>query len=183
MRLDLPAKKTVLRSIRISQEQAEILEQEAQKKGLSFNALISTMIAKYVEWDRFADRFGIVTMTHEGHKNMMDLMDEEAVVTLARKSGTRIPMEMTLFWFKKLNLQTFFSFIALHSKYSRAYHYELESEGRNHTITFHHDFGPNYTAFLRHYYDQAIRNIIGVAPKIVVRQTSLIMSFQEPVPG
>lgn len=179
----MPAKKTVLRSIRISQEHAELLEHDAHKNGLSFNALISTMIARYVEWDRYADRFGVIVMTHEGHKNMLDLMDDEKIVTLATQSGTRIPMEMTLFWFKKLNLQTFFSFIALHSKYSRAYDYELESEGRNYTITFHHEFGPKYTTFLRHYFDQAIRNIVGVAPKIELRQTSLIMSFQEPVSG
>ena len=178
----MAGKKTVLRSIRMSQENADLMEQEARRKGLSFNALISTLIAKYVEWDRYADRFGFIMMTHEGHKNMLDSMDDERLVEHATRMGTRIPMEMTLFWFKKLNLQTFFSFIALHSKYTRAYHYEIESEGRTHIITFHHDLGPKYTTFLRHYFDQAIRNIVGVAPKVEVRQTSLIMSFREPVP-
>jgi hypothetical protein len=177
------AKKTVLRSIRISQESADLLEQDAQKKGLSFNALISTLIAKYVEWDRYAERFGFIMMTHEGHKNMLDLIDDEKVVEHATRMGARIPMEMTLFWFKRLNLQSFFSFIALHSKYSKAYHYEIENEGRSHTLTFHHDLGPKYTIFLRHYFDQAIRNIVGVAPKVDVRQTTLTISFQEPAPG
>jgi hypothetical protein len=176
------SKKTVLRSIRFSQENAEILEQDAKMKGLSVNALLSMMITKYVEWDRYAERFGYVSMTREGHREMMNQIDDEKLVTFAKQSGAKIPIEMTLFWFKKLNLQTFFSFIAVHSKYSRGYQYEIQSEGRNHTITFHHDLGPKYTIFLQHYYDQAIRNIVGVAPKIQARHSSLTLSFQEPTP-
>jgi hypothetical protein len=181
-RFEVGGKKTVLRSIRISQENSELLEKDAEKKGLSVNALISTLISKYAEWDRYAERFGYSTITHEGLKDLLESIDDESLAAHARRTGTRIPMEITLFWFKKLNLQTFFSFIALQSKYSGAYDYELQSEGRGHTITFHHELGPKYTIWLQNYFDQAIRNIVGVAPKIELRQTSLIVSFVEPVP-
>jgi hypothetical protein len=150
---------------------------------MSVNALMSMMITKYVEWDRYSDRFGFISMTHEGHKELLSQIDDEKLTAFAKQVGAKIPMEVTLFWFKKLNLQTFFSFIELQSKYVRAYHYEIQSEGRGHTITFHHDMGPKYTLFLRHYFDQAIRNIVGVAPKVEARHSSLTMSFQEPVPA
>src|SRR6185437_10138279 len=144
------------------------------------NALISAMISKYARWDRFAERFGYVSITHEGFREMLDLIDDETLSAHAMRVGARMPTEITLFWFKKLNLQTFFSFIELYSKYNGSYQYELETKGRDHTITFHHILGPKYTIFLRHYFEQAIKNIIGVTPKIEVRQTSLIMRFQGP---
>jgi hypothetical protein len=46
--------------------------------------------------------------------------------------------EGLMFWFGKLNLETFSSFLQVHSKYGGIYHYELVSNGHTHTITLHH---------------------------------------------
>ncbi|MCL4518701.1 MAG: hypothetical protein M1587_05835, partial [Thaumarchaeota archaeon] len=57
---------------------------------------------------------------------------------------------------------------------------EAVSEGRTHTITFHHELGPRYNVVLANYFDEAIRNIVGVAPKIETGNNSFILSFTEP---
>ena len=175
-------KKTLLRSIRLSVEHDKLLEDDAKKKGLSVNSLITTLITKYAEWDRFTERFGYVSLGRQGFKNLFDLLSDEALVVHGREVGGKNAPEITRFWFGKLNLETFFSFLTVHSKYSGLYHYEISSHGRTHFITFHHELGPRYNVVLMHYFDQAIRKIVGVAPKLENGNTSFVLSFQEPRP-
>jgi hypothetical protein len=177
-----PSKKTVIRTIRLSAEHDSILEEDARKKGLSVNSLLTTLITKYAEWDRFAERFGYVSVGRQGFRRMFDLLTDEALVAHGRDVGGKNAPEITRFWFGKLNLETFFSFLAVHSKYSGIYHYELVTNGRSHTITFHHELGPRYSIVLANYFDQAIKNIVGVVPKIGIGDNSCTVSFDEPHP-
>jgi hypothetical protein len=120
---------------------------------LSVNSLLTTLITKYAEWDRFAERFGFVSVGRQGFKQLFDLLSDEVLVTHGREVGGKNAPEITRFWFGKLNLETFFSFLAVHSKYSGIYHYELVSNGRTHTITFNHELGPRYNIALVYYFD------------------------------
>ncbi len=176
------SKKTVIRSIRLSAEHDKLLEEEARRKGLSVNSLLVTMITKYVEWDRFAEKFGIVSLGRQGFRSSFEFLSDEALVAHGKDVGARSAPEITRFWFGKLNLETFLSFIALQSKYSGIYHYEVAARGRSYSITFHHELGPRYNVVLVNYFDQAIRNIVGVAPRIERGENTFVVSFEEPRP-
>ncbi len=65
-------KKTVLRSIRIPEELEEIIAKDAEAKGLSVNALVASILTKYSQWDRYADKFGLVTITRVGLRSMIE---------------------------------------------------------------------------------------------------------------
>jgi hypothetical protein len=173
-------KKTVLRSIRLSGDHDEVLDEEAKRKGVSVNFLLTSIITKYVEWDRFAERFGFVYVTRQGFRSLFDLLSDETLVVHGKEVGSKNAPDITRFWFGKLNLETFFSFLALFSKYGAAFHYERQSSGRTHTVTFHHELGPRYNVVLVNYIDQAIRNIVGVAPRFETGNNSFIAIFEEP---
>ena len=175
-------KKTLIRSIRLSSEHDRVLEEEAKRKGLSVNSLLTTIITRYVEWDRFAERFGVVSVSRQGFKSMFDIFSDEMLLAHGRDVGARSATEITRFWFGKLNLETFLSFIALQSRYAGIYHYELSIKGRTYTVTFHHELGPRYNVVLANYFDQAIRNIVGVSPKIEKGINTIVVSFEEPRP-
>lgn len=49
-------KKTVLRTIRIDKNLDDALDKDAKEHGVSENALISSILAKYIEWDRYAEK-------------------------------------------------------------------------------------------------------------------------------
>lgn len=175
-------KKTVLRSIRISEQQERMLEEEAKKKGVSVNSLLAVLITKYLEWDRFAERFGYVSVARQGYRNLVESLSDEAIIRHSKEVGAHSATDITRFWFGKLNVETFFSFLELYSKYSGLFHYERTSRGRTHTITFHHELGPRVNVALVTYVDQVVRNIVGVAPKIESGNNSFNVSFEEPMP-
>ena len=176
----MAAGKTVLRSIRLTVEQDKLLEEEAKKKNISVNSLLSKLIKKYAEWDRYAEKFGFVSIGRQGFRQLMDSLSEEALVAHGRNVGKMMAPDITRFWFGKLDLESFLSFIESQSKYSGIYQFEAASQGRTHTITFHHELGSNYNIVLSNYFDEAIRNIVGVAPKIEMGNNSFVISFTEP---
>ena len=55
------AKQTVMRSVRISRELDDVLRRDAESRGISFSSLVSEIFTKYSEWDRLANKFGVVT--------------------------------------------------------------------------------------------------------------------------
>ena len=173
-------KKTVLRTFRLTAEHDKLLEDEAANHGLSVNALFTSMITKYAEWDRYLERYGFVTLGRQGYKRLIEMLSDEQAVAHGKDVGDVNAPEITRFWFGKLNLQTFLSLITLYSKYSGIYDYQHASSGRAHTITFHHELGPRYSLVLANYMDQAIRKIVGVRPRFEVGYDSCVVSFEEP---
>lgn len=173
-------KRTVLRSFRLSEEHDRLLEEEARRKGISVNALLANLITKYGEWDRFAERFGVVTLGRQGFRSIFDLMSEEQLTAHGKQVGQESAPDFVRFWFGKLDLGTFLSFLKLFSKYSGAFHYETAVSGHTYTITIHHELGPKYNVVLANYMDQAIRKIVGAAPRLEVGSNSLNVSFEEP---
>ena len=172
-------KKTVLRSIRISQELDELLQKDAKNKRISVNALISTMMTKYAEWDRFADKFGYVTLTSETFKTILEITDEKKLSELAKVIGARLPKEVMLFWFKKTDIEAFLSYVDLYGKYSGLFQYELDKEGDRYTITAHHELGENWSTFLKIFIGEAMKDTLGIIPEFEVSKSSIVARFSE----
>jgi len=177
--MSLGKKKTVLRSIRISQELDELLQKDSENKRISVNSLISTMMTKYAEWDRFADKFGYVTLTKEAFKTILEITDEKKLNELARVMGARLPKEVMLFWFKKTDMEAFLSYVALYGKYSGLLEYELEKEGDRITITAHHELGDKWSTFLKIFIGEAMKDMLRIIPEFEVSKSSIVARFSE----
>lgn len=174
------AKKSVVRSIRITQELDDLIRQDAADKGLTVNALISSVLSKYAEWDRYADRFGFVTITRDGFRSFVEAIEDEKLVQIAEELGSRNPKEMTLFWFKRLNLATFLQYLSIYSRYGRIGEYEVEAANGSHTITLHHDLGSKYSLLLSRFLRKALETVANVSPQLSVGENALAIRFASP---
>ncbi len=171
----------VLRSFRLSQEHCKVLEEDAKRKGISVNSLVSSLVTKYVEWDRLSEKFGRISITPEGYRDLMEFLTDEDIIEHGKKAGSRSAKEVTVFWYKTLNVDNFFRFLSIDSKYSGVYQYELERDGGYCTLTLHHELGPKVTLFLRNYMDNAIRSIVGAVPTIETHENAIVFNFKEPL--
>ena len=70
-----------------------------------------------------------------------------------------------MFWFKKINLHIFFDGLSLFCRYARVAEYDLETDGRNYTITMHHELGEKWSNFLGHVISQGIEVDSWIKPK------------------
>jgi hypothetical protein len=104
-------KKTVLRTIRLSKGLDELLQKDANSKRITVGALISTILTKYSQWDRYTEKFEMITLRQETIKAILEATEDEALIRKAREIGAKIPKEFLMFWFKKQILNRTFNML------------------------------------------------------------------------
>lgn len=173
-------KKTVLRTIRLTEELNGSLQEAAQESGMNLNALINKIMVKYAEWDRHIEKFNFITIASETFESILRQVDDKKLENIANDIGSKIPKSVTLFWFKKLNLETFLKTISLYGKYSGLQTNEIEINEKNCIITFHHNLGEKWSIFLRHFMSQFVKSAVGILPQTDVADNLVVVSFSVP---
>jgi predicted HicB family RNase H-like nuclease len=51
--------KTTTRTLRFSEDLNKILDRDSKDKGVSTNSLISSILTKYAEWDRYTEKLAL----------------------------------------------------------------------------------------------------------------------------
>lgn len=172
-------KRTVIRTVRLTKELDKILAEDADLKRTNLNALISSILMKYAEWDRYAERFSHISVPTTLFRGLLDLItDEDALAKLADRVGVELPSETASFWFKKINQETLLRFQRLACKYGRAGEIEIEDEGPDLTFTIYHALGKNGSIWFEHYFDKLIRTYLKVIPQIRTTENSVTVRFQ-----
>jgi hypothetical protein len=112
-------KKTILRTIRIDKDLDDTLDKAAKENGVSENALISSILAKYVEWDRYSQKFGFVSLPSEALKAIIKATEPDKLRTAVEEYATSVPKDYIMFRYKKLDIETcllHLSFLSRHDQ-------------------------------------------------------------------
>jgi hypothetical protein len=121
---------TTLRTVRIPQELDNALENISKERGLSVNSFVSMLLKKYVEWDKYADRFGYITLTRESLSRILNAIDDNKLIESAQDYGSTVLKEFLMFWFKELNIDSVLNALSLRCKYANVAEYELKTDGK-----------------------------------------------------
>jgi hypothetical protein len=173
-------KKTILKTIRIPEELDDLLQNDAKSKRTTVNALITTIMMRYAEWDRFADRFGVVSLSSDLFSALIEGCEEKEILRIAEEFGTRLPNEAMLFWFKRINVENFLRYLSLNTQYAKLGEYELEIDGKDYAISIHHDYGENWSKFIRGFFRNLLQNSLGLAPHFEITKNGVIITFRVP---
>ena len=173
--------KTKLRTIRLPVALDTALEEEAGKRTMSTNSFIISILEKFDEWDRQAERFHFMAFPKEQVRDEFAALGDLALMKrLAKSAGATVPREMMLFWFKEVSLDSFIRYLALQARYQRYAHYEIKHHDEKTTIIAKHDLGPNWSVWLECYIGEAIKSNLGVAPRIESSPNTVRFEFQIP---
>jgi len=180
MSLSASNKKTVLRTIRIPKELDKILQNDAKAHGSTVNALVSSIMKKYAEWDRYTKMFPHLVIPARFFRSLIDLTDENALATLAEQSSVELTNQVLLFWFKKINLENSLKLLSIESEYAGLGEVEIENEGRDYTISVYHEYGKKYSMFFAHFTDVMMRTCLKITPQFEITENTVTYRFQAP---
>lgn len=169
--------KTVLRTIRLSKGLDELLRKDANSKRISVGSLISTILTKYSQWDRFTEKFDMITFRHETLRAILEATEDEALIKKGREIGAKIPREFLMFWFKRIDLESYLRYLELLCNYGGFARYELEVDGGSYVITLLHNMGEKWSLFLKHIMEEGIMTTIGKLPRFEVNKGSLVIKL------
>jgi hypothetical protein len=168
---------TVLKTFRYPRHLNTSLEEEAEAKGLSPNALVSVIFTKYVNWDRYAEKFGFVSITHETLRFLLSCVDMERLVSAAQESGAQVPKEAVMFWFKKMDINTFLSYLENVCRYGGQAEYESQASGGDYTITLRHEFGMKWSYWLKYSLDAVLRKTLRIVAQFELAEGEVVCKF------
>jgi hypothetical protein len=171
---------TTLRTVRLTRDLDNLLQKDAKAKRMSVNSLMTAMITKYAEWDRHAEKFGFVSLTRDGLRLILEAVDDNKLSQIGKHHGETTNKEFLMFWFKKINIHIFLDGLSLFCKYARVAEYDLETDGKNYTITMHHELGEKWSNWLGHVISQGIETDLGLNPKLDFSKSSIIIKFLVP---
>ena len=171
------ASSTEVRAIRIPKHTRAVLEMEARARKVSVNALITDILSKFVEFDRYTDKFEYVSISREAFKAIVEKLDDASISKAGSEVGRRLPKEIAHFWFSTLNLETFLSFLSVFCKYAKLAQYDVKVDGATYVIALYHAMGIKWSMFLRGYFEEAILAIVGVRAKSEVSTDMVLLRF------
>jgi hypothetical protein len=167
--------KTVLRTIRLSEDLETKLERLAAEKGIAMNALVSSALTKFALWDHLTERFGFVTVSKALFKDLLDSSDPEKLQEFATTHRPQVMKDMMMFWFQDVNVDNFLEFLTMRGRYGLDIKVEIKREGNNLTLIVTHDFGPPYTKFLKTALDSEFRSLFQIVPTIDTTESSVMV--------
>lgn len=162
----------------MTREMDELLRKEMEYKRLGYNAFVTSILTKYLEWDRFAEKFGFVQFSVELLEQLLEEVDEETIERIANKSA-RATKEAVLFYHKRLTLETFLEFLFTTLKYAYLglVHYDSKPEAGTQTVTIRHHFGEKWSKLFADQTRKAFEHSLGVKAACEATSHQVVITF------
>jgi hypothetical protein len=153
--------RSVTRTLRIDVVLDEFLTTTADRAGVSPSALVNRALRKFVEWDCYAEKFGVVSIPAALVTRLMDYYSEDQARELGRWVGTNHVREFLTFWFKEVTPRTVIQgYPRLASRYGRAFEYEEHADGPAWVIVLKHGGGRKWSLYYEELLKAVFREIL-----------------------
>ncbi len=152
----------ITHSIRMKEEVYAILKREATSKSVSMSNLVSQILEKYAEFDRFVEKFQFIFF----HKNLvlrgLQAFSEKEARGVGNPVGAAFAKDAFLMMGLPFNKESMKYFIeTIVAGYKNFCTCEKHSVGNKELFYLRHDLGPKWSAFLSGYVSGAFKNILG----------------------
>ena len=89
-------KRTIGRSFRIYKEWNEVLEEEANREGISVNALMNKILQEYSIFRRHAKNFGTITLSYKSFATILEGCSGEWIKSVSEDFGSTVIKDLML---------------------------------------------------------------------------------------
>jgi hypothetical protein len=165
----------------MTDEVEHILENDAKSKKISVGTLLSSLLTKYAEWDRFTEKYGFVSMPREFLKLMLETVDIDKLKdAVATYYGTAGPSEFLTFRSKRADKETVLEHISAACKYAASAECDLGTHGKDQILIIHHDLGHKWSEILALVWAEGLfRHTLGFPTQYKITKNSLVIRFSE----
>jgi hypothetical protein len=173
--------KSVLKTIRMTDELEHVFQSDAKLKKISVGTLLSSLLTKYAEWDRFTEKYGFVSMPREFLKLMLEAVDITKLKDAAAAYyGTSGPTGFLTFRSKRVDKETVLEHISAACKYAASAEFDLGTNGKDHILIIHHELGNKWSEILSLIWAEGLfKNTLGFTTQYKITNNSLVIQFSE----
>lgn len=142
----LTTKKTSTMTFRIDEDVLNKLRAESEHRETSLNTFVNQIFKRYVEWDMFESKVGMVPIAKPIIVELFGKLTKEEIVEMANRIGKNVVRDIALFMKGDINLGSFLSWFEARMKASSI---EINHNMKNgyHTFIVKHDLGENWSLY------------------------------------
>jgi len=168
-----------VRSFRIDKSFAEILHHEADRMGISVNAMMNSILKQYTEFTRFQSKLDMIVINRSILKNVLRHLEEHQAYDLGLKMGKELPNDIILFWKKNVTIDSVIEYIEkILCIYGRMGTYDEMAESDSRILVIRHRLGINGSKFLMGYLKSLFINMLGLDTDIQITDYSIKIQLQ-----
>ncbi|MGN6346197.1 MAG: hypothetical protein ACTHME_00690 [Candidatus Nitrosocosmicus sp.] len=179
MEHDFPSKKSVTVTFRISKDIMDKLNEEADINYTSLNSLVNQILKRYVEWNKFDDKSSMIPITSSVLKELIDGLDKDQVIRLAKDKAKHSVYNIVLFMNGKADFDTLISWYLQRMKYCSDIASKREDNKGIRKIIFKHDLGENWSLYHKTILESICHDILSVPIKILTTDSTFMIEYDE----
>ena len=161
------------RSFRVDKDISDILDEEAERMGISVNALVNIILKHYSEFNRFLSKIDLVILNRDILTKLLELMEEQNLFQIGLELGETIPKDTILFWKKDLDKQNVFEYLEkIICRYGLLGTYDQIDQQGEKIIVIRHRLGKKGSIFF-HGYIKSTFSIVGLDTNIEITESSV----------
>jgi hypothetical protein len=162
LRGHLTRQKTVTRTFRIRAEWDKILQNEAERRGISVNVLVNLILRKYVLFDVWARNYNVINITQRTFHEIIDQIPLDKLVSVGEKSGSSDVQNMLDLMGLRQNYDSFAQLMSEHfggPDFAMWFDCHRHSHENHDIFHLQHNLGPKWSVFLKNYLLSYLRTI------------------------
>lgn len=173
---------TVTRSFRFDSEMSRILDEEAERMGISVNALVGIILRRYSEFTRYLSKIDMVVLNRELIISLLESRDEEYLYKLGTKLGGTVSVDTIMFWKKDLSEESVLEYIEkIICLYGHLGTFDEVSHMESRTIVIRHRLGRKGSKFFEGYLRSTLQNTVGKDAVFDVTDSSIKFEMSSSV--
>ncbi len=171
----------ITRTFRINPEYDKILNDEAEKHGLSVSALLNQIIRQYVLVSRFTERVPTITLTYNTFAPILDRVPDNDLVEVAEKTGSIIPEEAILQRGQKLTFESVNWFLDIvYGRYGNWFDSNKSIINGEERVHLTHQLNHKWSQYLGGYLRSMYESTLDMEPKVETRENSVTLYLKIP---
>jgi hypothetical protein len=174
------AKRTETVSYRIQADLKSALEEEAKRRGINPNALVSQIFNRHINWGRYVEQLKFIPISKDFLRLIFEYMPRDQVEKFGRSLAESVAHEEILFLYSRITHGTVLSFIDLWASHFDAWDHQYE--GGKHFFTVKHDVNLNYSLFTKEYISTMLMSTLGTSVRFeTMSPNSVTFVFESPL--
>ncbi|MGN6560280.1 MAG: hypothetical protein ACTHJ2_07110 [Candidatus Nitrosocosmicus sp.] len=171
-------KKTSTMTFRIDDNVLRILRSESERHQISLNTLINQLLKRFVEWDMYESKVGMIPIAKPIVVELFRKMSKEEISRMALDIGKNAVHDISLFMKNKMDLDSFLSWFEtrMNSSLTETNH---SIQNGFHVYVLKHELGENWSLYHKIILQSIFNEIFEKTVDIQISNTTIRFKFRQ----
>jgi hypothetical protein len=172
------SKKTTTMTFRLDENVLKILRNESERNQITLNSLVNQLLKRYVEWDMFEPKVGMIPIAKPIVIQLFSKMTKEDIENMAKQIGKDVVHDIALFMKNRMDLDSFLSWFETRMTSSLTETNHTIQDGY-HVYVLKHELGENWSLYHKIVIELMFNEIFNKTVNVTISSTTIRFRFRD----